>query len=173
MYFYVFFILFALLLFIAGASISLPAQGGGFLGAMYDFVVNNINIGYLAERTDFPLAFALSYGFSMFFGLVAGFVLCCTVGDYRYLDERINGVGIIRSVAYLFFVITVLSWPLWGGVGDSQGNESYWRARALLGVISSGRLALMIFSAGLYLLYAVLTFWVIATIYYLGKRFSK
>ena len=64
------FILFALLLFIAGASISLPAQGGGFLGAMYDFVVNNINIGYLAERTDFPLAFALSYGFSMFFGLL-------------------------------------------------------------------------------------------------------
>jgi len=143
------------------------------LGALYGFVVDNINIGYLAERTDFPLAFALSYGFSMFFGLVAGFVLCCTVGDYRYLDERINGVGIIRSVAYLFFVITVLSWPLWGVTGDSQGNESYWRARALLGVISSGRLALMIFSAGLYLLYAFLTFWVITTIYSLRKILSK
>lgn len=164
------FILFALLIFIAGASISLPAQGGGFLGALYDFFVNNINIGYLAERTDFPLAFALSYGLSIFIGLVAGFVLCCIVGDYRYLDERIDGVGVIRSVVYLFFVVTVLSWPLWGGTGDSQGNESYWRARALLGVISSGRVALMIFSAGLYLLYAVLTFWVIATISSLRKR---
>lgn len=163
------FVFFALFFFMAGVSISLPAQGGGFLGVMYDFVVNNINIGYLAERTDFPLAFALSYGISMFVGLVAGFVLCCTVGDYRYLNERIDGVGIIRSVAYLLFVITVLSWPLWGA-GDSQSNESYWRARALLGVVSSGRFALMIFSAGLYLFYAIFIFWTIATISSLRKN---
>lgn len=145
------------MLVIAGMALFAPAGSLGEPATELVFAMSAADAAAHARKSDFPLAFAISYSFALAASLCGAISVCLTRADMAPLARLTAGRSVFSRSIVVILLVLMVSLPFMAEMRplESQMSGRFFRA------MEHSRILLCIFCEGLFLSFAATSAWVL------------